>query len=63
MIGPCLYNSLPAELRQLEDNPNPEAKEINDFKTELEKYLTNLPDNPGTKANSLLHSRPGYITH
>ena len=63
VTGPCLYNSLLAKLRQLGDNPNPGAKEVNDFKTELDKYLTTLPDNPGTQTNSLLHIRPGYITH
>ena len=63
MTGPHLYNSLPAELRQLQDNPNPGVKEVNDFKAELDKYLTTLPDDPGTQVNSLLHIRPGYITH
>ena len=63
VTGPRLYNSLPAEHRQLKDNPNPGAKEVNDFKTKLDKYLTTLPDDPGTQTNSLLHIRPGYITH
>ena len=42
MTGPHLYNSLLAKLRQLGDNPNPGAKEVNNFKTEL--FV--IPHNP-----------------
>ena len=55
VTGPHLYNTLPAELRQLQDNPNPGVKEVNNFKTELDKYLTTLPDDPGTQVNSVAH--------
>ena len=61
-MGPRLYNSLPAKLRELDDNPNPEAKDVNDFKKDLDAYLTLLRDEPGTHANSLLYVRPGAVT-
>ena len=62
VMGPRLYNSLPAKLRELDDNPYPEAKDVNDFKKDLDAYLTLLRDEPGTQANSLLYVRPGAVT-
>ena len=53
-VGPRLYNSLPTHLRLLEDEPHPSQKQVNAFKKRLDKYLTDIPDVPGTRANSLL---------
>ena len=57
-MGPRLYNSIPPALRELDDNPQPGAKEVNDFKIDLDKYLNTLPDDPGKQANSLLNVKP-----
>ena len=46
-IGPKLYNSLPPHLRELHLS-------ISQFKTALDKFLTTIPDCPGTSQNSLL---------
>ena len=54
-IGPKLYNSIPAELRELEDDIQPDASNVDSFKRKLDAYLQTLPDNPGTQANSLLN--------
>ena len=53
-IGPRLFNSLPPSLRKLDDANTTLEKLAADFKTDLDKHLNKLPDNPGTQANSLL---------
>ena len=55
VVGPRLYNSIPAELRELEDAIHPDASHVADFKGKLDKYLWTLPANPGTQKNSLLN--------
>ena len=47
-VGTKLYNSLPKELRQLQMSPQ-------EFKYKLDKYLSTIPDLPGTTRNSLLN--------
>ena len=54
-IGPRLFNTLPPELRELDDTVHPEKSHVEGFKEELDKYLATIPDVPGTQANSLLN--------
>ncbi len=54
-IGPRLFNSLPGELRELDDANKTPQEHLADFKTNLDKYLQTLRDVPGTQANSLLN--------
>ena len=54
-IGPRLFNSLPPELRELDDTVDPNKTHIESFKEKLDEYLNTIPDNPGTQANSLLN--------
>jgi len=51
--GPQLYNKLPQHLRELENITTPTKKNVDAFKTNLDKYLQTLPDIPGTSRNSL----------
>ena len=62
LMGTRLYNSLPAKLRELDDHPYAEAKDVNDFKKDLDTYLTLLRDELGTQANSPLYVRPDAVT-
>ena len=55
VMGPRLYNCIPAKLRELDDVINPDAKDVAKFKDDLDKYLNTLPDDPGTQANSLVN--------
>ena len=57
-MGPRLYNSLPAELRRLDDRVEDGKTPLETFKEDLDKYLRTLPDNPGTQDNSMLQVRP-----
>ena len=55
VMGPQLYNSIPAALRELEDDSDKSGKEkVNNFKQKLDEYLRTIPDDPGTTQNSLL---------
>ena len=54
-IGPRLFNSIPAELRELDDATQPSNSQVTTFKKRLDKYLQSLPDIPGTQNNSLLN--------
>ena len=54
-IGPRLFNSLSAELRELDDAVDPNKTHLKAFKKELDKYLNTILDNPGTQSNSLLN--------
>ena len=51
--GPRLQNSLPLELRELENIAIPEKKHVDIFKRKLDSYLETIPDNPGSLRNSL----------
>ena len=53
--GPLLYNSIPARIRSLDNMTTPGKTALETFKSQLDKYLTTLPDNPGTQYNSLLN--------
>ena len=53
-IGPMLYNSLPAYLRELEEISTPTKNHINRFKNRLQKYLITIADIPGSPRNSLI---------
>ena len=67
-IGPRLFNSIPAELRELDDTTDPDKTHMESFKEELDKYLNTIPDNPeSAQSNSLLqlptrYSKPGANT-
>ena len=54
--GPLLYNSLPAELRELENLEKTKIQNASLFKGELDKHLETIPDSPGT-ANSILYHK------
>ena len=54
-VGPRLYNSLPPELRELDDIPDENKTLVDTFKDKLDQYLQTIPDNPGTQSNSLLN--------
>ena len=54
-VGPRLYNSLPPELRELDDVAEPNKTLVETFKGKLDQYLQTIPDNPGTQSNSLLN--------
>ena len=53
--GPRLFNSLPPEIRELDDVVHPDKSHAETFKEELDKYLATIPDIPGTQANSLMN--------
>ena len=53
-IGPKLFNSMPPQLRELDDANVTAEKHAVTFKTNLDKHLQTLPDNPGLQTNSLL---------
>ena len=53
VIGPKLFNSIPKELRELPDLAKTPKQLISQFKVNLDKYLSTIPDMPG-QANSLL---------
>ena len=53
VIGPKLFNSIPNELRELPDTSKTVEANIRDFKINLDKYLSTIPDIPG-RPNSLL---------
>ena len=46
-IGPKLFNLLPQELRKFEPTQNTENI-TNSFKNQLDKFLSNIPDQPTT---------------
>ena len=52
--APKLYNTIPSNLRELEDISNPSKKHVNSFKNKLDRHLASIPDIPGTRHNSLL---------
>ena len=54
VTGPKLYNTLPENLRELEDTTKTKHQNILIFKRRLDKYLETIIDLPG-QANSLLH--------
>ena len=54
-VGPRLYNSLPPELRELDDIPDENKTLLETFKDKLDRCLQTIPDNPGTQRNSLLN--------
>ena len=54
--GPLLYNSLPAELRELENLEKTKIQNASLFKGHLDKHLETIPDSPGT-ANSILYHK------
>ena len=53
VIGPKLFNLIPKELRELPDLSKSPQQLISQFKSNIDKYLTSIPDVPG-QANSLL---------
>ena len=52
--SPKLYNSIPSQLRELEDISSPSKKHVITFKNKLDRHLASIPDIPGTRYNSLL---------
>ena len=57
VIGPQLYNSIPATLRELEKYDEGEEQKVQNFKNKLDEYLGTIPDTPGTPQNSLLQQK------
>ena len=62
--APQLFNIIPKELRQHKYLTNPTPKHIEEFKSELDKYLVTVPDEPTTdrlqraaESNSILHQQ------
>ena len=51
--GPLMYNKLPLHLRLTKWLTEPTAANVMKFKTELDSYLSTIPDLPGTFNNSL----------
>ena len=51
--GPLMYNHLPCHLRAREYILNPTKAHVEKFKRKLDVHLKNIPDLPGTLANSL----------
>ena len=51
--GPKLYNSIPAQLGELENFHQPAKNNVESFKHRLDEYLKDIPDDPGMTANSL----------
>ena len=67
--GPQLYNLLPTDLRQMEEIDVPYQSHVDEFKKKLDKYLTNIPDQPSVRElnqsraaanNSLICQIPVY---
>jgi len=55
VTGPVMFNSLPYQLREKEANTQiPLKLQLSNFKNALDKYLSNIPDVPGTTRNSLI---------
>ena len=54
-MGPKLYNSIPERLRRLDDREEEGKTKLETFKEDLDKYLADIPDIPGTQANSMLN--------
>ena len=52
--GPKLFNSLPLQLRELENIATPTKNDVTCFKTKLDNHLRTIPDLPGSLSNSLL---------
>ena len=52
--APKLYNTIPSNLRELEDISSPSKNHVNSFKNKLDRHLASIPDIPGTRHNSLL---------
>ena len=44
--GPQLYNLLPIDLRQVEEIVNPSQSHVDNFKRRLDKFLSQIPDQP-----------------
>ena len=57
VIGPQVYNSIPATLRKLEKYDEGEEQKVENLKKKLGEYLGTLPDAPGTSQNSLLQQK------
>ena len=57
VIGPQLYNSIPATLRELENEDEGEKQKVENFKQKQDDYLRTIPDAPGTSQNSLLQQK------
>ena len=55
-VGPKLYNSLPACLREIEDIGTPTKKHLNAFKLRLGNFLKTKEDVPGCHNNSLIQN-------
>ena len=51
--APRLFNSLPINLRELEDIGEPNSGHIDAFKRKLDLHLKTIPDIPGNSSNSI----------
>ena len=62
VTAPRLYNSLPPQLRELEDANLVTKVHVEAFKRRLPMYLSKFPDEPGDTQNSLLSDRHRFET-
>ena len=68
-VAPTLFNSLPLHLRDIKIPDTPTKDHVDEYKTELDKYLWHIPDQPGTvknqqrlaDSNSLIHQKAYYM--
>ena len=68
-VAPTLFNSLPRHLRDITIPDIPSKVHVEAFKTELDKYLWHIPDQPGSvktqqrlaDSNSILHQTAYYM--
>ena len=66
--GPMLFNTLPAQLRDITIPDTPIKQNVMDFKKKLDDYLWHIPDQPATEglvkaaeSNSLIHQSRYYV--
>ena len=66
--GPMLFNTLPAQLRDITIPDTPTKQNVMDFKKKLDDYLWHIPDQPATEglvkaaeSNSLIHQSRYYV--
>ena len=48
VIGPQLYNTISATLRELENDNEGEKQKVGNFKKKMDEYLRRILDAPGT---------------
>ena len=57
ITGLQLFNSITANLTEIENGNEGEKQQVEHFKKKLDGYLGTIPDAPGTCQNSLLQQK------